>query len=66
MSGSTYDKLGRQWCLERISNLMRILADTPLACPYRLECLAQALLPAMSRGWPRGGAIREPESSLFA
>lgn len=43
----TYYKFWRQRCLERIGELMRILADASLPRPYRPKRLAQALLPSM-------------------
>ena len=62
----TYDELRRQRCLQRIRNLMRILADAAFPCPYCLEGLAETLLAAVS---VRGPCIRvacEAHPHVFA
>lgn len=51
---TTYNKRGRDGRLERICELVRILADTRLARPDCPDCLAETLLPPV----PGGRAMR--------
>lgn len=63
---STYDELRRKRCLQRICNLVRILADASFPCPYRLEGLAETLLSAVSVRGPRIRVAREAYPNVFA
>jgi hypothetical protein len=54
----TYNEPWRQRHLERVCNLVHVLADTRFPCPYRADSLTQALLSAVPCRRPLRRAVR--------